>query len=131
VKRYVDWLKMEDPATARPYSARYVGSLVADFHRNLLYGGVFLYPGDHRNPKGKLRVLYEAAPLAFIAEQAGGAASDGERRILDIEPRSLHERTPLVLGSPRDVRECESFVQGHHPELKVERRVSSPAQMPR
>ena len=76
-KRYVDWLKMEDAATGRPYSARYVGSLVADFHRNLLYGGVFLYPGDRKNPKGKLRILYEAAPLAFVAEQAGGAASNG------------------------------------------------------
>ena len=125
VKRYVDWLKMEDGATGRPYSARYVGSLVADFHRNLLYGGIFLYPGDKKNPQGKLRVLYEAAPLALIAEQAGGAAGDGHGRILDLQPTSLHQRTPLFLGSPRDVEECEQFVQGRHPALGAERRASS------
>jgi len=122
VKRYVDWLKMEDPATGRPYSSRYVGSLVADFHRNLLYGGVFLYPGDRKNPNGKLRVLYEGAPLAFIAEQAGGAASDGSRRILEIVPTSLHQRTPLYLGSAQDVKECETFVQGMNPAITAERR---------
>jgi fructose-1,6-bisphosphatase I len=125
VKRYVDWLKMEDPPSGRPYSARYVGSLVADFHRNLLYGGIFLYPGDRAQPKGKLRVLYEAAPLALIAERAGGAASDGERRILDIVPEQLHQRTPLFLGSPDDVRECEEFVQGRHPAIVTERRQNS------
>ena len=122
VKRYVDWVKMEDDSNGRPYSARYVGSLVADFHRNLLYGGIFLYPGDRTNPKGKLRVLYEAAPLAFIAECAGGAASNGERRIMDIVPEKLHERTPLFLGSPDDVRQCEEFVQGRHPAIVAERR---------
>jgi len=122
VKRYVDYLKMDDTATARPYSSRYVGSLVADFHRNLLYGGIFLYPGDRKNPRGKLRVLYEAAPLALIAEEAGGLASDGERRILDLLPGSLHERTPLFIGSPEDVRECETFVQGKNPAITVERR---------
>jgi fructose-1,6-bisphosphatase I len=122
VKRYVDWVKMEDDSNGRPYSARYVGSLVADFHRNLLYGGIFLYPGDRTNPKGKLRVLYEAAPLAFIAECAGGAASDGEQRIMDIVPGTLHQRTPLFLGSPDDVRQCEEFVQGRHPAIVAERR---------
>ena len=125
VKRYVDWLKMEDPANRRPYSARYVGSLVADFHRNLLYGGIFLYPGDRTNPTGKLRILYEAAPLAFIAESAGGAASNGARRILDLVPAQLHERTPLFLGSPDDVRECEEFVQERHPAIVAERRQNS------
>ena len=124
VKRYVDYVKMEDPSTSRPYSARYVGSLVADFHRNLLYGGIFLYPGDRTHPNGKLRVLYEAAPLAFIAESAGGAASNGERRILDLVPTRLHELTPLYLGSPDDVRECEEFVQGRHPAIVAERRAS-------
>jgi fructose-1,6-bisphosphatase I len=99
-----------------------VGSLVADFHRNLLYGGIFLYPGSHKSPEGKLRVLYEAAPLAFVAEQAGGAASDGVRRILEIAPDSLHQRTPLVLGSAEDVRECQEFIQGRHPALDSERR---------
>jgi fructose-1,6-bisphosphatase I len=118
----VDWLKEEDASTGRPYTARYVGSLVADFHRNLLNGGIFLYPGSHANPQGKLRVLYEAAPLAFVAEQAGGAASDGVHRIMDVTPASLHQRTPLVLGSVEDVREYEEFVQGRHPALTVERR---------
>ena len=130
VKRYVDWLKMEDAATARPYSARYVGSLVADFHRNLLYGGVYLYPGDRKSPNGKLRVLYEGAPLAFIAEQAGGAASDGRRRILEIEPTSLHQRTPLYIGSAQDVKECETFVQGRNPAITAERRGGGTRQGP-
>jgi fructose-1,6-bisphosphatase I len=84
-------------------NARYIGSLVADFHRNLVAGGIFLYPGDPKSPHGKLRLLYECAPLAFIAEQAGGAASDGVRPILDIAPTSLHQRTPLVIGSKGDV----------------------------
>jgi fructose-1,6-bisphosphatase I len=128
IKRYVDWLKVEDGVINHPYSGRYVGSLVADFHRNLLYGGIFLYPGDKKNLKGKLRVLYEAAPLAFIAERAGGRASDGYRRIMDIEPTTLHERTPLFLGSPLDVEECEHFLQGKHPALKADRRVSSAVQ---
>ena len=122
VKRYVDWLKNEDGDSGRPYSARYVGSLVADFHRNLLYGGIFLYPGDRKNPQGKLRLLYEAAPLAFIAEQAGGAASDGRRRILDIVPDELHQKTPLYLGSSQDVRECEQFIQETHQAVSADRR---------
>jgi fructose-1,6-bisphosphatase I len=84
-------------------NARYIGSLVADFHRNLIAGGIFMYPADTKSPQGKLRLLYEAAPLAFIAEAAGGAATDGETAILDIEPRELHQRTPLVIGSGDDV----------------------------
>lgn len=133
VKRYVDYLKMDDTATGRPYTSRYVGSLVADFHRNLLYGGIFLYPGDSRHDRGKLRVLYEAAPLALIVEEAGGAASDGHRRILEIIPETLHQRTPLFLGSADDVRECVTFVQGANPAITAERRVRSgiPAQDPR
>ena len=123
MKRYVDWLKVEDKSTERPYSMRYVGSLVADFHRNLLYGGIYLYPGDPKNPNGKLRLLYEAAPLAFVAEQAGGAASDGTRRIMDIAPGSLHQRTQLFLGSPEDVADCEAFLQGRHEGLSLERRL--------
>ncbi len=89
-------------------SARYIGSLVADFHRNLLTGGIFMYPGDAKSPNGKLRLLYEAAPLAFIAEQAGGAASDGRTPILDIMPTALHQRVPLVIGSRDDVAFVES-----------------------
>jgi fructose-1,6-bisphosphatase I len=84
-------------------NARYIGSLVADFHRNLLKGGVFMYPGDRKNPRGKLRLLYECSPLAFIAEAAGGAASDGRTPILDIEPSELHQRVPLLIGSREDV----------------------------
>jgi fructose-1,6-bisphosphatase I len=124
VKRYIDWLKQEDAESGRPYSARYVGSLVADFHRNLLYGGIFLYPGDKKNPRGKLRLLYEAAPLAFVAEQAGGAASDGERRILDLAPSDLHQKTPLVLGSAQDVRDCELFIQERHQAVTADRRAN-------
>jgi fructose-1,6-bisphosphatase I len=88
-----------------------VGSLVADFHRNLLAGGVFLYPGDRKNPNGKLRLLYEAAPLAFIAEQAGGKASTGYQRILDVQPTDLHQRVPLIIGCSEDVRDAEQFLR--------------------
>ncbi|MGH7615585.1 MAG: class 1 fructose-bisphosphatase [Gemmatimonadales bacterium] len=84
-------------------NARYIGSLVADFHRNLLSGGIFLYPADKKSPHGKLRLLYEAAPLALVVEQAGGAATDGRQAILDIPPQNLHQRTPLIIGSIRDV----------------------------
>jgi fructose-1,6-bisphosphatase I len=84
-------------------NARYIGSLVADFHRNLLSGGIFLYPADKKSPNGKLRLLYEAAPLALLVEQAGGAATDGRQAILDIPPKTLHQRTPLIIGSKRDV----------------------------
>ena len=87
----------------KPKNSRYIGSLVADFHRNLINGGVFLYPADTKNPQGKLRLLYEASPMAFIAEQSEGSATDGVNRILDIVPRTLHQRTPLVIGSREDV----------------------------
>lgn len=98
-RRFIDYLKGIDSRNDKPYSSRYIGSLVADFHRTLLYGGIFMYPADAKSPNGKLRLLYEAAPLALIAEQAGGRGSDGERDILDIQPESLHQRTPLYLGS--------------------------------
>ena len=91
------------PEEIKGKNSRYIGSLVADFHRNLIAGGIFMYPADARNPKGKLRLLYEASPMAFIAEQAGGSATDGVRRILDLVPTDLHERTPLVIGSREDV----------------------------
>ncbi len=111
-RRYIQHLKQIDKETNRPYSSRYIGSLVADFHRNLLYGGIFLYPGDKKNPNGKLRLMYEANPLAFVVEQAGGYASDGQRRILEIQPDSIHQRTPLIIGSYDDVKEAEEFLQG-------------------
>ena len=91
------------PADREPHSLRYVGSLVADFHRTMLYGGIFLYPAEERKPKGKLRLMYEASPLAFLAEQAGGLATDGADRILEKRPQEIHERTPLFIGSARDV----------------------------
>lgn len=94
-------------ALRREYSSRYVGSLVADFHRTLLKGGVFLYPPTKGYPSGKLRLLYEANPLAFIAEQAGGSATDGERRIVEIQPHEIHQRTPLVFGSSAEVEEFQ------------------------
>jgi len=114
-KKYIDYLKEPKPDEGRPYSARYIGSLVADFHRNLLYGGVFLYPADRKDPKkphGKLRLLYEVNPLAYVVEQAGGAASTGWERILDVEPVDLHQRVALIIGSRDDVREAEEFIQG-------------------
>jgi fructose-1,6-bisphosphatase I len=104
-RRYVECLKEDCKEQGHPYSLRYIGSLVADFHRNLLKGGIFLYPG----PKGKLRLLYEAAPLAMVAEQAGGAASTGDMRILDIRPTSLHQKVPLIIGSCEDVADYERF----------------------
>jgi fructose-1,6-bisphosphatase I len=118
VRALVDYLKGERADGAperRPYSLRYIGSLVADFHRSLLYGGLFMYPADVKEAKasrGKLRLLYEANPLAFLAEQAGGAATDGERSILDIEPQDLHQRTPLYIGSREDVELALRFLRG-------------------
>ncbi|HEX5387537.1 MAG TPA: class 1 fructose-bisphosphatase [Gemmatimonadales bacterium] len=96
-------LKGDAPDRIKPKNSRYAGSLVADFHRNLIAGGIFLYPADSRNPHGKLRLLYEASPMAYIAEQAEGSATDGTTRILDIMPDRLHQRTPLVIGSREDV----------------------------
>jgi len=109
IRRYVEHIK---GIKERQYTTRYIGSLVADFHRNLLKGGVFLYPGDSKNPKGKLRLLYEAAPLAFIVEQAGGAATDGERDILDIVPENLHQKTPLIIGSKFEVELYRKYWKG-------------------
>ena len=113
-RRLVDHLKGADGENGKPFSARYIGSLVADFHRNLLYGGMFMYPADAKNPKGKLRLLYEAAPLAMIAEHAGGAASDGTRRINEIVPTSLHERTPLYIGPTEHVELAGRFLAAEH-----------------
>jgi fructose-1,6-bisphosphatase I len=96
-------LKGDAPDLMKPKNSRYVGSLVADFHRNLIAGGIFLYPDDTRNPQGKLRLLYEASPMAFIAEQAEGSGTDGVNRILDIIPHALHQHTPLVIGSREEV----------------------------
>jgi fructose-1,6-bisphosphatase I len=105
-RKIVNHFKSDDNALGRPYSMRYIGSLVSDFHRNLIYGGIFMYPADNRDPrkpKGKLRLMCEANPMAFIIEQAGGLAVDGRKRILDIEPGELHQRVPLFVGSKNDV----------------------------
>lgn len=113
-QKWVRSLKGKENPAGKPMSLRYIGSLVADFHRTLFKGGVFAYPLDHKdpaNPRGKLRLLYEAAPMAMIAENAGGRASDGARRILDIQPDQLHGRVPLFIGSQRDVQFAESFFQ--------------------
>ena len=104
-RRYIEYVKEDRKDRGHPYSMRYIGSLVADFHRNLLKGGIFLYPG----PKGKLRLLYEASPLAMIVEQAGGSATTGVERILDIQPESLHQKVSLIIGSREDVREYTQF----------------------
>jgi len=113
-REYIDYLKSDENSIKKPYSLRYIGSLVADFHRNLLYGGIFLYPEDTKDPKrptGKLRLLYEANPLAYVVEQAGGYASTGYERILDVEPDGLHQRVPLIIGSKLDVLEYEEFAK--------------------
>jgi len=112
IRKYIDYLKENKKEDGRPYKSRYIGSLVADFHRNLLYGGIFLYPADKKNKQGKLRLLYEASPMAFIIEAAGGKASDGHTRILDIVPKKLTQRTPLIIGSKEDVEMAEKFIQG-------------------
>lgn len=115
ILRYIDYLRARDPATGRPYTGRYVGSMVADVHRTLLEGGIFLYPaevGADGKASGKLRLQYEAAPMAFVIEQAGGKASTGRERIQDIRPGSVHQRVPLAIGSAEDVTVAEEFVAG-------------------
>ncbi len=111
VKRYIKYCQEFDEATNRPYTSRYIGSLVSDFHRNLIKGGVYLYPTGTMAPKGKLRLLYECNPLAFIVEQAGGMATDGTRRIMEIAPDELHQRVPCFIGSPRMVETAHAFLR--------------------
>lgn len=103
VKKYIKYCQEIYPETQRPYASRYIGSLVADFHRNLLKGGIFIYPSIDSSPKGKFRLADECNPIAYIAEQAGGKASDGHNRILDLKPGSLHQRSPFYVGSRRMV----------------------------
>jgi len=111
VKKYIKYCQEEDDRTKRPYTSRYIGSLVADFHRNMLKGGVYIYPETAKSPKGKLRLLYECNPLAYIAEQAGGSASNGRKRILEIEPKELHQKTALYIGSSAMVDKIEEFIE--------------------
>lgn len=112
LKKFVKWLHSPDPGTGEPHKTRYIGSFIADFHRNLLGGGLYMYPATRLYPEGKLRLMYEANPMAMIVEQAGGLASDGQRRILDIQPEALHQRTPLYIGSRRMVERVERALEG-------------------
>ncbi len=111
LQKYCDWVKENDPTTGRPYSARYIASMVADIHRNLIKGGVFCYPATSKSPNGKLRLLYECNPMAFIVEQAGGIATTGSERILDIEPEKLHQRVPVIMGSKNMVNKVLEMVE--------------------
>ncbi|WP_293731612.1 class 1 fructose-bisphosphatase [uncultured Actinobacillus sp.] len=110
VKKYIKYCQEEDASTQRPYTSRYIGSLVSDFHRNMLKGGIYIYPSATTYPNGKLRLLYEGNPMAFLAEQAGGIATDGYQRILDIIPTELHQRVPLFVGSKEMVKKAQSFM---------------------
>jgi len=111
VKRYIKYCQEDDSSTNRPFATRYIGSLVSDFNRNLIKGGIFIYPGTKKNPNGKLRLLYECNPMAYLAEQAGGMATDGFRRILDIQPESLHQRIPFFVGSRNMVSKAGEFME--------------------
>ncbi|PSC70876.1 Fructose-1,6-chloroplastic [Micractinium conductrix] len=111
-RTYIDSLKDPSLWGGKPYSSRYIGSLVGDFHRTLLYGGIYGYPGDSKNPNGKLRLLYECAPMSMICEQAGGKGSTGFKRVLDVVPEKVHQREPLFVGSPWEVDYLESVLQG-------------------
>ncbi|PIR01121.1 MAG: class 1 fructose-bisphosphatase [Nitrospinae bacterium CG11_big_fil_rev_8_21_14_0_20_45_15] len=109
-KQLVSWLKGQEPGSPQNYRLRYVGTLVSDFHRTLLKGGIFMYPADEKSPKGKLRFSYEAAPMAFIVDQAGGDATDGLKRIMDSQPNDIHECTPLFIGSKKDIEISNKFL---------------------
>ena len=111
VKQYIKFCQENDSTSDRPYTSRYIGSLVADFHRNLLKGGIYIYPHTEALPDGKLRLVYECNAIAYIIEQAGGTASDGNCRILDIKPDSFHQRTPFFVGSKNMVTKAEEFLK--------------------
>ncbi len=109
-KKYIEYCREVDDATGRPYSGRYIGSLVADFHRNLIKGGIYIYPATDNSPEGRLRLLYECNPLAMIAEQAGGLATDGKNNIIDIEPKQLHQRVSFIAGSKQMVEKVLEYL---------------------
>jgi fructose-1,6-bisphosphatase I len=110
IKNYIKYCQEEDTASNRPYTSRYIGSMVADVHRNLLLGGIFIYPQTSSQPNGKLRLMYECNPIAFIIEQAGGKASTGTQRILEIEPKELHQRAPAIMGNTSMVDKVLDFM---------------------
>ncbi len=113
LKKYIKYCQVEDESTNRPYTARYIGSMVADLHRTLIKGGIFIYPASTRYPQGKLRLMYECNPLSFIIEQAGGTAIDGKGRIMDKKPESIHERSPIYIGSPENVKKVKELLDQH------------------
>jgi fructose-1,6-bisphosphatase I len=114
IKKYIKWMQELNEEEKRPFTSRYTGSLVADFHRNMLLRGIYLYPQGTTAPKGKLRLLYECNPLAFLTEQAGGKASDGFRRIMEVDPKELHERIPFICGNKEMVEKAEEFLVQKH-----------------
>lgn len=118
IKKYIKHCQEDDPATNRPFKSRYVGSLVSDFHRSLLVGGVFMYPGNLKNPVGKLRLLYECAPIAFLAKQAGGRAIDGFHEVLNIVPQTIHQRSSFIVGSTEMVDVVESFMDKYSQDFR-------------
>ncbi|WP_316837094.1 class 1 fructose-bisphosphatase [Pedobacter nutrimenti] len=120
VKKYLKYAQVEDESTGRPYTSRYIGSMVGDIHRNLIKGGIYMYPTTSSSPNGKLRLLYECNPMAFIIEQAGGKASDGFNRILDIQPTALHQRVSIFIGSEKMVDMAEQLMLEHSPETRRE-----------
>ena len=111
MRDYIKYVKEDDQSTGRPYSSRYIGSLVADFHRNMIKGGIYLYPGTTFRPEGKLRLLYECNPMALLIEKAGGKATDAHQRILEIQPKQLHQRCPLFIGSADMIDEAIGFIK--------------------
>ena len=114
VKKFIKWMQEIDVKDGRPFSSRYTGSLVADFHRNMLLGGIYLYPEGTMAPKGKLRLLYEGNPMAFLAEQAGGKCTNGFKRIMELQPKELHERVPFYCGNKRMVENAEEFIKKYN-----------------
>ena len=110
LKKFIKYCQEYDPDSQRPYTTRYIGSMVADVHRTLIKGGIFIYPHSAKYPSGKLRLMYECNPLSMIMEQAGGMATNGEQRILEIEPKAIHERSPIYMGSPENVLKAMDFL---------------------
>lgn len=125
VKKYIKYAQVEDTATNRPYTSRYIGAMAADIHRSLIKGGIYIYPTTSASPKGKLRLLYECNPMAFVIEQAGGTASDGYQRILDIEPMELHQRVAIFIGSPKMVRKAEEFMSEFSPVAQLQEKIEA------
>lgn len=125
LKHYIEYCKANDKATQRPYTSRYIGSMVADIHRTLLKGGIFIYPESNKLPSGKLRLMYECNPMAFLIEQAGGLALDSTgKSLLEIEPNHIHQRSPIYAGSKHNVKQCIEFINKYRDKVEEEPAVS-------